>query len=140
MMGLRLPVSESRALRREINRLFDDESMDTSIAWAPAVDVIESGTEILLQAELPGMKKEEIEVLLQGDTLLLRGERQKARLDAGESYQRIERRFGSWQRSFKVEAQLEEPSITASYLDGVLEIRLPKKAEPIPRKVSIVIG
>lgn len=105
--------------------------------WAPVVDVLENAHEIILQAELPGMKKDDIDIQLSGDTLVLRGERALEQAGDGEHFHRVERQYGAWQRAFQIEVPLEAHKVSASYEDGVLIVRLPKQDALRPRRIEI---
>lgn len=129
---------ELQELQNRMNRLF--ESGTAARLWAPAVDITESEHEILLEAELPGMKKEEIDVQLNGDTLTLRGERKIERSEKDEQYHRVERQYGAWQRSFQIEIPIDVENVSADYKDGVLVVRLPKARETKPRQIAITMG
>jgi HSP20 family protein len=120
-----------------MNRLFEGDGNETPRAWAPAVDVAETDKEIVLHAELPGMKKEEIDIQLTGDTLTLRGERRRQEAQRGENFHRIERQYGAWQRIFQIEAPIDTQGVAASYENGVLTVRLPKQAAAQPRQIPI---
>lgn len=106
-------------------------------SWSPAVDVVETADAIVLHAELPGMKKEEIEIQLSGETLTIRGERVCAPCAGGENFHRIERRYGRFARSFQIETPIEAAQVEASYDDGVLTVRLPKAQAAKPRQINI---
>lgn len=137
MTLMRFPGEDLRVLRREMNRLLDESTSESPRMWAPAVDVFENEREIVLHAELPGMKKEEIDIQLNGDTLTLSGERKQAAATRSEHYHRIERKYGSWQRTFEIEVPLDSTGVSASYEDGVLTVRLPKQASVRPRQIPI---
>ncbi len=112
---------------------------DSGHGWTPAVDVCETATEIVLFAELPGMTKADISIQLHGDTLLLGGERSLRRAREGENFHRIERRYGAWQRTFRLETPIATEQISASYEHGVLTVRLPKQSYPQSRRIEIDI-
>jgi HSP20 family protein len=118
------------------SRLMQNEET-TSRFWAPVVDVSESKEEIVLEAELPGMKKDEIDIQLNGDTLTLRGERQFEQAQKNEQYHRIERQYGAWQRSFQIEVPIDASRVSADYEQGVLTVRLPKSESLKPRQIEI---
>jgi len=125
-------------LRRRMNRIFDDsDSAESAAIWAPAVDVLESQQEIVLEAELPGMTKEDIDIQLTDDTLTIRGERKLEPAARGEHFHRVERQYGPWQRTFRVEVPIDTSRVTASYEDGVLTLLLPKLAAVTPRQIDI---
>ena len=101
--------------------------------WTPAVDVAETEEAIVLHVELPGMKQEEIDIELTGDTLTLRGERKTTT----EGFARIERRSGKFARSFTLATPVQSDKVSAAYRDGILEITLPKSEETKPRKIAV---
>src|ERR1051325_6509446 len=106
-----------------LNRVFEAAARgDAARLWAPAVDVAETEHEIVLYAELPGMKREEIDIQLTGDTLTLRGERKLAAASGGEHYHRIERQYGPWQRAFQIEVPIDQTRVSATYENGVLTV------------------
>lgn len=129
-------TNDLRALRDQMNRSFSSDN-ETPRIWVPAVDVAENEREIVLHAELPGMKKEEIDIQLSGDTLTLRGERKRESSTRSEHYHRLERQYGAWQRIFQIETPVEAQQVAASYENGVLTIRLPKQAAAQPRQIEI---
>lgn len=129
-------TNDLQALRNQMNRSFSSDNEMPRI-WAPAVDVAENEREIVLHAELPGMKKEEIDIQLSGDTLTLRGERKRESSTRSEHYHRLERQYGAWQRIFQIETPVEAQQVAASYENGVLTVRLPKQAAAQPRQIEI---
>lgn len=127
---------ELRDLQRRMDRLFD---AGESPLWSPAVDITENEEEIVLQAELPGMKKEEIDISLSGETLTLSGERKFEQTQRNEQYLRIERQYGSWRRTFQLEVPINAAAVTATYIDGVLTVHLPKAQQVRPRQIEIEV-
>jgi len=127
---------ERNRLSQPGHRLFSP-SEDSPRAWAPAVDVSEDEYEIVLHVELPGMKKEEIDIELSGDLLRLSGERKREEVTRGENFHRIERHYGAFQRSFQIEAPIDSAHVAAAYEDGVLTVRLPKQAAVKSRQIQI---
>lgn len=113
---------------------------DGGQSWSPAVDVVETADAIVLHAELPGMKKEEIEIQLSGETLAIRGERRCAPCGGGENFHRIERRYGQFSRAFQIETPIDASNVQASYDDGVLTVRVPKAQAAKPRQIQITSG
>jgi len=107
--------------------------------WAPAVDVTESEHEIVLHAELPGMKKEDIDIQLTGNSLTLRGERQRETAQRGENFHRIERQYGAFGRTFEIETPIDVAQVSASYEEGVLTVRLPKQEQIKSRQIEIQV-
>lgn len=109
----------------------------SSRAWVPAVDVTEDESAITIHAELPGMKKEDIDIQLTGETLTLRGERRREDSERGENYHRIERQYGQFLRTFHIETSLDADKVTATYEQGVLTVSLPKQEVNRPRQIAI---
>jgi HSP20 family protein len=128
--------NELQQLQQRMNRLFEGGANGAQL-WAPVVDVTENENEIVLEAELPGMKKDEIDIQLNGDTLTLRGERQIEQSQKDEQYHRVERQYGAWQRSFQIEIPIDAQKVSADYESGVLTVRLPKAEEIKPRQIEI---
>jgi HSP20 family protein len=106
-------------------------------AWVPVVDVFEKEDKFVVKAELPGMKEEDIDVSVVGDTLTIKGEKKTETEVKEEDYYRCERSYGSFFRSIPLPATVEADKIEASYGDGVLEVSLPKAAKIKPKKVAV---
>jgi len=130
-------------LRREIDRLFEEPfgflAPSTSFfeGWTPAVDIYEDKDKYTVKAELPGMKKEDIDVSLDGNTLTISGERKEEQeKKEGEGY-RSERFFGRFQRSATLPATVQANKIEAAYKDGVLTIVVPKSEEAKPKQIQV---
>lgn len=106
-------------------------------AFNPAVDVKETPTAYLVEAELPGMKKEDIQLEAHDGKLTLSGERKQKAEQKGDHYHRVERSYGSFCRTFSLPENVKTSEITASFTDGVLELVIPKPPEVQPHKVTI---
>ena len=121
-----------------LNRMFSAlEHEAFNQAWVPAVDIYETDThEVVIKAELPDVKKEDIGVSVENNVLTLTGER-KSEQSKREQFQRVERRFGSFSRSFTLPTSVDAGQIAASYKDGVLTIRLPRREEAKPRQITV---
>lgn len=113
-----------------------DEEL-VSGTWAPPVDVAEAQDKIMVRAELPGMKQEDIQVEFQNGLLTIRGERKLDKDNSGVSFHRVERQYGNFIRSFTLPRTVDAEKITASYRDGVLELEVPKKEEAKPKQIRI---
>lgn len=133
-----VPWRKYRSLRarpREdlFNWLFEDSKLTHPWAgerqWLPAFDISESDEGIIVEAELPGMNVKDIDITLTDGLLTIKGERKMEREDQGESYRRIERRFGSFSRSLDLGVEVKADTIDASYRDGILTVTLPKTEE-----------
>jgi HSP20 family protein len=104
--------------------------------WLPPVDILEKGDDLLIRAELPGVKIEDLDVRVEDDVLHLQGQRQETEVEEGRSYRR-ERSYGAFARSFSLPTTVDAAKIRAQLRQGVLEIVLPKAEEAKPRKVEI---
>ena len=113
---------------------------EMAVVKVPPVDVFEEGDALVVKAELPGMKKEEIEVTLTGDLLTLSGKKEKEERVERKDYHRLERMAGAFTRSLKLPFEVEVEKVTATFREGVLEIRAPKtpEAKARSRKVEVV--
>ena len=123
-------------------RTFDrslDRSEDFFGSWSPAVDIFDNAGEIVLKAELPGLKKEDIDINVEDNLLTVRGERKREKevTDNDKGVFRSERAFGSFSRSFTLPTTVAVDKINASYKDGVLTLTLPKAEEAKPRQIAI---
>ena len=108
--------------------------------FAPPVDVLEEKEAILLKAELPGVKPEDVKVTVENDVLTLAGERKLETKEEREGYQRIERTFGTFTRSFALPKTVDGEKVEASLDAGVLTVRIPKKSAPEPRLIAVKNG
>ncbi len=139
------PYREFRSLSERLNRASGapstrrDEEMSLG-AWLPPVDIAEDKDRILLTAELPGFKEDQIEIQMEGGVLTLRGERKFEEEKEGRNYHRVERSYGQFLRSFTLPNNVDRENIKASFADGVLEVELPKREEAKPRQIRITGG
>ncbi len=139
------PFGEVTPLRERINRLFDEWQPATNgghdgkslRAWAPMVDVEDRKDEIVITAEVPGMKQEDIDIELTGDVLTIKGERKMEKDESKGNFVRLERSYGAFQRSFTLGIPTKPDKISATYHDGVLTVKVPKADEIQPRKVKV---
>jgi HSP20 family protein len=126
-----------------LNRMFTDfygEAFSRP-AWVPAVDIYETDAhEVVLKAELPEMKREDISVTFENGVLTLKGERKFEQETTKENYHRVERRHGTFSRSFTLPNTVDASRISAAYKDGILTIRLPQREEAKPKQIDVNIG
>jgi HSP20 family protein len=108
-------------------------------AWSPLVDVFEDTDGVTLKVELPEVDASEVDLHVEDNTLTLRGERKLEQAVAENGYQRIERAYGAFQRSFALPPTIDSEHISAESKDGVLRIRLPKRAETKPRQIKVQV-
>ena len=142
------PLRELGTLQSEMNRLFttvfdgpgmagNGTSGGTMRRWMPAMDLLESGDDFVLRADLPGMSEDELTIELEDSTLTISGER-KAEHDAeGEGYYRVERATGPFSRSLSLPKGVDSEAVSARFDRGVLEVRIAKPAARKPRRISI---
>lgn len=138
------PVDRLSTLRDEMNRLFDFSwpSRDSGLfsGWSPALDVFDDKDNFVVKAELPGMKKEDINLSLHDGVLTISGERKFERENKeGETF-RSERYFGKFQRSVTLPAAVDANKVSASYKDGVLSVELAKAEEAKPKQIAVSVS
>jgi HSP20 family protein len=133
-------------LRNEIDRLFESPLSELTghsqllNGWTPALDVYEEKDSFVVRAELPGMKKEEIEVSFHDGSLSLSGERKSETKHEDAEVYRAERFFGRFQRTISLPATVAADKIKAAYKDGVLTVTLPKTEEAKPKQIDVSIS
>jgi HSP20 family protein len=138
------PFRDLRTLQEEVNRLFStnltrgfgEEGIGRG-AWNPSVDIYENKEHIVLEAELPGMNRDDFELSVENNVITLRGERQFEKRDDSDNYHRVERSYGSFTRSFTLPQTVSADGATAEYRNGVLRVTLPKREETKARRIQI---
>lgn len=138
------PLRELRGMQEQMNRLLNlswnhdlvGEDIKEGI-WQPAVDIFETEDSIVIKAELPDVDQKDIEVRIEDNTLILKGERKHEGEIKKENYHRIERYFGTFQRSFSLPATIQQENVSAACERGVLTITLPKKEETKPKQIKV---
>ena len=138
------PLNEMVTLRSAMDRLFED-SFVSPLTWrsfngeaaAPAVDVHETADEIVVSAALPGLKAEDVDITITGQSLSIRGEfKEDEKVERGQYLYR-ERRFGTFQRQLQLPVRVQSDAATATFEDGVLTLSIPKAEEVKPRQIQI---
>lgn len=133
-------------LQTQLNRIFEpfarfagteDEDL-VSGAWVPPVDVAETQDKILVRAEVPGVRQEDIQIEFENGLLTIRGER-KIEKSEGLTWHRVERVYGNFSRSFTLPRTVDPEKITATYREGILEIEVPKREEAKPKNIRIAV-
>jgi HSP20 family protein len=139
------PFRDLRTIQDQMNRLLDlawtregGEELKEGV-WQPAVDIYEDETSVIIKAELPDVEQKDIEVKIENSTLVLRGERKLDQSVKKENYQRIERYYGTFQRSFALPATIDVEKVRANCERGVLTITMPKKEEIKPKQINVEI-
>ena len=143
---LRTSFEDVAGLQRRLNSIFNDfaspseQSSSASSTFVPAVDVYEDAEKLVLKLEIPGVKAEDLDIRLENQTLTIKGERKFESTEKAENFHRIERRFGSFVRSFTLPQTVDNETVTAASDAGVLTISLAKKAEAQPRQIKVQVG
>ena len=138
------PFRDLANMQTRLSRALSDvqhgwQDNDTYGAWVPPVEIFESGDDLVIRAEIPGVEKEDIEINVENGTLVLSGERKRHSEIKEDNAYRLERIYGSFNRSFRLPTTVDAGRIAAKYHNGVLEITLPKLEEAKPRKVEIEV-
>ena len=142
------PVRELNSLQQEMNRLFST-FFDTPTGgnggavarrWIPAMDLVETDDHYVLTADLPGLTEGDINLEFEGDVLTLSGERTSEHSERKEGFYRLERASGAFSRSLTLPEGIDPEAVTATFDNGVLEVRIPKPEQRKPKKVAIQVG
>ena len=138
------PFREVAALQNRVNSLFrdfnDGESSLTTTNFIPAVDVYEDEKRIVLKLEVPGIPEKDLDVTVENNTLIVKGERKFEKEEKEENFHRIERRYGSFSRAFTLPTTVETENIDAKYENGVLKLELKKKPEAQPKQIKVNVN
>ena len=142
------PFFNLERLHNEVNRLFDFSfggfpARDIGLfetGWIPAVDVYDAKDNVIVKADLPGLKKDEIKVTVQGNTVSIRGERKHDAEVKEKDYVRTERFRGSFQRSITLPTDVDTTKAKAAYKNGTLELTLPKKEEAKSKQINVDVN
>lgn len=136
------------SLQTEMNRMLDRffsggdlfESGMNAGMWIPPVDLAETAEKITIKAEIPGIDPKEVNISIQENVLLIKGEKKEEQEEKGKNYYRMERRYGSFSRSIDLPASVDTNKITAECKNGVLEITLQKKEEIKPKQIQVKVS
>jgi len=140
------PYRELATLQDRMNRLFQETagsgetSLTNSGAFVPPVDVYENEHGLRLKLEVPGIDEKDLDVRIENNVLTVRGERKFEKEEKEENFHRIERRYGSFVRSFSLPNTVDSEKVSADYKNGVLTLELGKKAEAKPKQIKVNIG
>ena len=129
----------------QLNRLFNDffgrASQEQNLTtWAPSVDIYEGEHELVVKADLPDIKPEELDIRVENNILTIRGERKFEKKVDEKNYLRVERSYGSFARSFSLANTVNTEAIKADYKDGVLTLSIPKREEAKPKQIKVNVG
>lgn len=138
---------EMEELSERFNRVFggrtrgngEKESLIVT-DWMPVVDIQETETEYLVNAELPEVRKEDVKVTVENGVLTVQGERKQEKEEKGKRFHRIERSYGTFLRTFTVPLDAEESKVAADFKDGILRVHLPKTEKPRPKAIEVKVA
>lgn len=145
------PVREIDSLQGEMNRLFST-FLDTPTRagngnggaaarrWIPAMDLVETGEHFVLRADLPGVTENDVNIEVENNVLTVAGERKTENEEKHEGHYRLERSMGAFSRSLTLPEGIDADAVTATFHNGVLDVRIPKPVQAQPRKVQIGVG
>jgi HSP20 family protein len=140
------PWKDLIALQERMNRLLEEsfgrlrrEEGLVSGAWTPAVDIYETENSLVVTAEIPGVSEKDIDVRIENNQLVIKGERKFEKETKEENYHRIERVYGNFYRSFSLPNTVDPDKVKAEYKNGVLKITLGKKEEVKPKQIKIEV-
>ena len=132
--GLSLQEQFNRVFNENFDRSWDEASLTT---WAPSVDIYETEQELVVKADLPDIKPEELDIRVDNNILTIRGERKFEKKVEEKNYLRVERSYGSFNRSFSLANTVKTEAIRAEYKNGVLTLTVPKREEAKPKQIKV---
>jgi HSP20 family protein len=140
------PFRELAQLQDRVNRVFQEansgqreEGIATS-SFVPPVDIYETEHNIVLKLEVPGVEQKDLDIRIENNTITVRGERKFEQEVKEENFHRVERRYGSFQRSFSLPNTVNTENVSADYENGVLKVTLAKRAEAKPKQIKVNVG
>lgn len=131
------PFAELGEMRTRLDRMFDEWLDGHERAWTPAIDVVREDDHLVLRADLPGIKPEEVKIEVEDDFLTVSGEHRESNEEKDKQYVRRERRYGSFTRSMRLPAGVDAKKIKASTREGVVEVTIPLPSEAKKEPVRI---
>jgi HSP20 family protein len=139
------PFRGATTLQEQINRVFGDvvrraDEESNLTPWAPAVDIYETEHELVVQADLPDVNPQDLDIRVENNILTIRGERKFENKVNEENYLRVERSYGSFSRSFSLANSVNSEAIKADYQNGVLTLSIPKREEAKPKQIRVNVG
>jgi len=139
------PFQDALSLREAMSQLMEESFVQPTAAqggkkFVPALDLSETADGYLVEAALPGVKPEDVEITVENNVLTIKGETRQEVDDKQRNFHRVERRFGSFQRTIGLPTTVKADAIQASLTNGVLRLEIPKAEEVKPRKISVNVG
>jgi HSP20 family protein len=145
MNRLEQPFRGATTLQEQFNHMFGNGLPRTGeesnlTPWAPAVDIFETEHELVVNADLPGVNPEDLDIRVENNIVTIRGERKFENKVNEENYLRVERAYGSFSRSFSLANSVNSEAIKADYQNGVLTLSIPKREEAKPKQIKVSVG
>ena len=141
------PLSELQGVQKRMNQLFesalarsDFEDQEGIGLWSPVCDAYEAGDELVICLELPGLQREQIDVRLDGDELVVEGSREMGREHEGEQFHRVERSYGRFSRRLRLPSTVDRSSVSAIFRNGVLRVVLPTRGGEARGPISVAVS
>jgi HSP20 family protein len=139
------PFDELTVLRNRMDRLFgrffeEDEPTAMTNRWMPAIDIIETRDALIFKTELPGFEEKDVNIEIENNVLKISGERKFEETTKEKTYQRVERAYGKFFRTFTLPVNVNLDKIVATFVNGLLELTVPKKEEAKPKKIALEIN
>ena len=140
------PFRELSTIQDRMNRLFQDTYSPTreeglsAAAFAPPADVYEDENHVTLKLEVPGIDEKDLDIRVENNNLIIKGERKFEKEEKEENFRRVERQYGTFVRSFTLPTTVDMDNINANYDKGVLTISMPKRAEAKPKQIQVGTG
>ena len=140
------PMKELRSVQRRLKDLFETALARTNFetsegldSWTPVADVYETDESLVVALEIPGVARDSIDVRIEGDELVVGGERSMDRDHSGEHFHRVERSYGSFERRFRLPSHVDRESVSAAFREGVLDVvvRVRAASAPAPRNITV---
>jgi len=138
------PIANFVSVQDEMNRVMDEvfgrrafAEGENPVVWQPPLDIEEQADRYLLHLELPGMKLEDIKITLENNRLVVRGEKTRTEEQKSATYHRLERVYGTFERTFTLTHRVKSDKVEATYRDGVLEVSVPKAEEAKAREIPV---
>ncbi len=142
------PFRELEDVSSRLNRIFgrvqsrttSDNEMLAVADWMPSVDISETDSSYVIKGEIPGVKKEDVKVIIQDGMLTIQGERKQEKEEKNTKFHRVECSYGSFVRSFRMPDDADESSVKAEFKDGMLNVTLSKSAKAKPRSIEVSVS
>src|SRR5690242_10733837 len=139
------PFNEMLSLREAMNQLLEESFVAPSMArrdqgFVPALDLSESADGYLVEVQVPGVRPEDVQIMVENNVLTVKGELRQESEDKKRNYHRVERRYGSFQRTIALPSTVKADAIQASLTNGVLRLDIPKAEEVKPRRINVNVG